>query len=127
MISATKIPKGAKTPRLNWELVLSLVRENFSRNLSRLLEEKGRKAIELARWMDVSSATVNGWQTGRIAPKLDRLDRIADFFRVSYLELIRPEKGWDPPGSPPPRPLTEEELFRELAKSRGFDLVPRRN
>jgi transcriptional regulator with XRE-family HTH domain len=88
MLSATNTASRLRSPRLHWDLLMASVKENFARNLSELLK-KHRK--ELAEALHVAPSTVTGWTKGKFTPAVERLDEIADFFGVSYVDLITGE------------------------------------
>lgn len=122
-MNTATIPKAwVKSRRLNWDYLMASVKENFARNLSALLKNHDRKAIELARALKVNPSTITGWTSARIAPELSRLDEIAEFFGVTYQDLLRGD-GTVPA---PPKPQDLDSILRDFAKVRGFELVPRK-
>ena len=62
-------------------------RKIFSRNLSRLLQERGIKA-ELARYCSVEQSTVKFWAEGTNLPSAENLDKIAAFLSINVSELF---------------------------------------
>ena len=62
--------------------------ELFGSNLSRILEERGISQNEFARMMDVTSATVSNWCRGIKTPRMDKIDKMCEMFRLSgYLRV----------------------------------------
>lgn len=67
----------------------------FSKNLRRLLEESGKTQKELAEAIGESQQVVNTWAIGRSIPRMGRVQKLADFFRVEKSVLVDewPESG----------------------------------
>ena len=63
-------------------------REIFVRNLKYFMEEKGISQADICRELDVSSATVSDWCTGKKYPRIDSMQRLADLLGVLYSSLI---------------------------------------
>ncbi|WP_069998245.1 helix-turn-helix domain-containing protein [Cellulosilyticum sp. I15G10I2] len=61
-------------------------------NFKRLLEKQGITPYKVSKETGVSTSTLSDWKTGRSTPKLDKLQKIADYFGVGLEELIS-EKG----------------------------------
>lgn len=49
----------------------------------RLLEEKGLKAADVCRGTGLPSSLFSEWKRGKSTPKVDKLQKIADFFGVT--------------------------------------------
>lgn len=47
-----------------------------------LLREKGITAYRVAKETKITASTFTDWKTGRSTPKLDKLQKIADYFVV---------------------------------------------
>lgn len=47
-----------------------------------LLQQRNLKAIDVARGTGIYSGKLSDWKKGRYTPKLDKLQKIADFFGV---------------------------------------------
>lgn len=69
----------------------------FSKNLRRLLEESGKTQKELAEAIGESQQVVNTWAIGRSIPRMGRVQKLADFFRVEKSVLV---DEWPEPGIP---------------------------
>lgn len=63
-------------------------KEIFSRNLKRYVENSQRPQKEIATYVGVSEGTFCDWIKGRIYPRMDKLQRLADFFGISKSELV---------------------------------------
>lgn len=59
----------------------------FAQNLRQYLDIKGLTQSELAELMGCSSSTVSDWCNGKKYPRVDKMQRIADFLGVRMSEL----------------------------------------
>lgn len=59
----------------------------------KLLDEKGLKNADVARETEISNMTLSDWKRGKTVPKLDKMQKIADYFGVSVDYLMT---GKDP-------------------------------
>ncbi len=48
----------------------------------KLCKERGVTAYKVAKATEISTATLSNWKSGRSTPKIDKLQRIADYFDV---------------------------------------------
>ena len=62
-------------------------REIFVRNLRYFMEAKGISQTDICRALDVSSATVSDWCSGKKYPRIDAMQRLADLLGVNYSTL----------------------------------------
>lgn len=62
-------------------------REIFVRNLRYLMDAKGITQADICRELDVSSATVSDWCSGKKYPRVDKMQRLADLFGVLFSTL----------------------------------------
>lgn len=97
-------------------------REVFSKNLKKLLEEKGIQQTTLADELDLGKTTINNWVCGLSMPSYAKIRKIADFLNVpvSYLteDSNSLRKGHDVE-------VIMESLFKDSAK--GSFLIELRN
>lgn len=63
-------------------------RKNFAENLAFLLDEKGVSQVELARALNVATGTVSGWVNGAKYPRIDIMQKIAEFLGVRMSILV---------------------------------------
>lgn len=96
------------------------VREDFPRILAELIEKTGVSKSKVAEAAGVGSSSVTHWLSGRNLPALDRLDPIAELFKIDPIVLIG---GADDSTKIGKRDL--DTILRELASMRGFNLVPK--
>lgn len=62
----------------------------FSSNLTRLLETRKLTQREVAESIGVSAQTFNTWYRGIAIPRMDKIQRLADYFHVEKSALIDP-------------------------------------
>lgn len=63
-------------------------REIFATNLNRLLQDRGLTQLEVSKVIGVSAQTFNTWCRGVAIPRMDKIQRLADYFRVNKSDLI---------------------------------------
>lgn len=59
---------------------------------AKLLNENGKRAIDVARATKIPPSTFTDWKKGRSNPKHDKLQKIADYFNVSVDYLMTGEE-----------------------------------
>ena len=64
------------------------IREIFKQNLNQLFINKNVTQKALADFIGVSTATVSDWRKGKVFPRMDRIDRICQFFHIDRSELL---------------------------------------
>ena len=69
-----------------------IVKEIFAKNLRYLMEAKGISQADICRSLDVSSATVSDWCSGKKYPRTDKLQHLAEMFGV-FLSTLTTEDG----------------------------------
>ncbi len=57
-------------------------REIFAANFRRLMQTKGVNQAEVAKAVKVSNTTVSEWSRGLKYPRIDAMQRLADYFEV---------------------------------------------
>lgn len=66
-------------------------------NFSKLLEKNHLKAADVCRGTGLPSSFFSEWKKGKSKPKVDKLQKIADYFDVSLEYLMTgKEKKWEP-------------------------------
>ena len=58
----------------------------FQKNLLRYLGDKSQ--VEVAKAIDVSPQTFNTWCQGIAIPRMDKIQKLADYFMISMADLI---------------------------------------
>ena len=47
-----------------------------------LLDKSGKTAYQVSRDTGISTATLSNWKSGNYTPKVDKLKKLADYFKV---------------------------------------------
>jgi repressor LexA len=68
------------------------IRKIFSRNLTKLLEERDKSQKDLVDFINVSSSTVSNWCTGQKLPRMDKVQLIANWLGVNNSDLLENKK-----------------------------------
>lgn len=63
-------------------------KETFAKNLVRYAERSGRTQKELAEIAGVAPSTFNDWMKAKKYPRIDKIERLADFFGILKSDLI---------------------------------------
>lgn len=63
-------------------------REVFSKNLAYYIEKSGRTQKEIAEIVGVSTSTFNDWVKAKKYPRIDKIELLADYFRILKSDLI---------------------------------------
>lgn len=63
----------------------------IAKNITKYLDRFGKTQIDLAAYMDVSQATVSNWCKGLKVPRMDKIDRICNFFEITRSQLMDEE------------------------------------
>lgn len=92
-------------------------KETFSKNLSYYVKRSGRDQKEIAEYVGVAPSTFNEWVKGKKYPRIDKIEALANYFRILKSDLIE-EKD-----SPVEPQLTEGEqmlldLFRKVPEDK---------
>ena len=93
----------------------------FVKNLRRYMESKGVDQSCIVAALGFSASTVSDWVTGKKYPRVDAMQKLADYFGVLLSDLTSEDNGTEPRGLTP----TEQELisiFRSL-NDKGQDMI----
>jgi transcriptional regulator with XRE-family HTH domain len=66
---------------------ISMSSSNYNR-IKELLAKKGKRNVELAKFVEVDPRTVSSWCSNSSQPEYDTLFRISDFLEVEAGELL---------------------------------------
>lgn len=66
-------------------------KETMSKNIKRYLERKGTTMRALSEAIGVPYNTVNDWCNLRAYPRIDRIERMAEFFGCTKADLVEEE------------------------------------
>ena len=68
-------------------------KEIMANNIKRLLEQRGSNGRQLALTLGFKYTTVNDWLNAKSYPRIDKIEKMANFFNVEKSDLIeKPEK-----------------------------------
>ena len=67
-------------------------KEVFAKNLKKLMEGKEINQKELAKIIGVSAPTMNDWLQAKKYPRIDKIEKLADYFGVLKSDLIEEKK-----------------------------------
>ena len=89
-------------------------KEIFAKNLVYYLSVSGREQKEVAEKIGVATSTFNDWTKGKKYPRIDKIELLANYFRIKKSDLIE-----DKATAPDQLQLTEGEqlllnLFRQI-------------
>lgn len=87
-------------------------KETFAKNLNYYLSICGKEQKEVAEDIGVPTSTFNEWAKGKKYPRIDKIEKLANYFKIKKSDLIEEKKST-------PDNLTEGEeillnLFRQI-------------
>jgi len=84
----------------------------FATNLRRILQERGKKSIDLAKYLGVSKQAMSAWINGARFPRMDKVDKMCVFLNCTRSDLM------DAPKEKPPAEASDPqtEIFVKLLK-----------
>ena len=85
---------------------------------AQLLQERGITSYRVSKDTGISQSTLSDWKNGKSAPKLDKLQRIADYFGVSVSYFYDEEKTPKNKNTPAPEAEDERVIEKILAETR---------
>lgn len=68
---------------------METIKEIVCRNCKRLLDKK-KNLSEIARLMQINPTTISRWKSGKHAPELEKIDKLAEVLGVSRDEFFSP-------------------------------------
>lgn len=104
------------------------LRENFAANLKRLLRERNMTQRSFAGLIGSNEAVVSRWLKLKNYPDPDLLERVAAALGVEYTELVKNpgQAVKDVKVKVELSPPDLDALIKELARSRGFEIVKKK-
>jgi transcriptional regulator with XRE-family HTH domain len=63
-------------------------RQVLAKNLSYYIERSGKSQKELAEMVGVATSTFNDWVKGKNYPRIDKIEMLANIFRIMKSDLI---------------------------------------
>ena len=88
----------------------------FSKNLRRYMESSGKTQKEIAEIAGVTAPTFNEWIRGKKFPRIDKVQKLADYFGIKKSDLIE-EK---PPEEQQKKPDADEGLSDNMRELMDF-------
>lgn len=70
----------------------------FGKNLQFYLDSKQISQTELANYLKVSPTSVNNWCRGLKTPRMDKVDKICNFFHINRSDLLNEHNDEQPQG-----------------------------
>lgn len=68
------------------------IKRLFSINLKRIMLENGKTQSDIVKDLSFRQATVSDWLNGKKYPRMDTIEMLAQYFRISIDELISVSK-----------------------------------
>lgn len=75
------------------------IKKVFSENLWRLANLNDELPLNVANSIDVAPSTVYDWFNGKKMPRMGAVQKIADYFRCDFSDLLKPHDPDDVPES----------------------------
>lgn len=69
-------------------------REVFSRNLKSYMSENVLSIQTLAQSIGVPHSTLSDWYHGRTYPRIDKIEKLANFFGISKADLVEDHSSY---------------------------------
>lgn len=63
-------------------------KQTLARNLKRLMEENGKSRTDICKALDIKYTTLTDWLNAKTYPRIDALQLLANYFRVSKADLV---------------------------------------
>lgn len=60
----------------------------FSKNLRYYMQKNGKTQTDLMKDLKISSSTLSNWCTGLKLPRMDKVQMLADYFKINKSDLI---------------------------------------
>ena len=74
-------------------MTIENVKRSFVNNLKKLMEENDKTQNDIAQIAGVSQGTVSDWLTGKKYPRMDKIQKITDFFGLPITALVNDGKA----------------------------------
>ena len=71
-------------------------KETFAKNLSYLIDKHGIEQKELAEIVGVAPSTFNAWVKAKKYPRIDKIERLANYFGILKSDLIEEKENNSP-------------------------------
>lgn len=91
-------------------------KEVFSKNLQMYMERSGKTQKEMAEMMGVTAPTFHEWVKGKKFPRIDKVQKLADYFGILKSDLIEEKQEQEKPATNDGLTESQRELI-EFAKT----------
>ena len=68
-------------------------KEVFSRNLKKQMVRSGKDRRQVAEDLNFPYSTLTEWVNGKKYPRIDRIEKLAEYFNISKFDLIEDLEG----------------------------------
>ena len=72
----------------------------FASNLKRYMEVKGKSRNDISEALGISYFTVSDWVNGKKYPRMDKVEKLANYFGIQKSDLIEDKAKKNPPEEP---------------------------
>lgn len=73
------------------------INNTIGKNISHYMQSKNKSQEDFANYMGVSQATISNWCTGTKLPRMNKIDKICEFFNITRTELMTEPIASDKP------------------------------
>lgn len=91
-----------------------------------ICDQKGVKVSDVVKNTGIAYSTISNWKAGNYTPKIDKLQKIADYLGVELYDLWDVEGVWDSPSKAPAFTDMELEildLFRGIPEDKQDEIL----
>jgi repressor LexA len=67
------------------------INKTIAQNITFFLDRRGKTQQELADFVGVSQAAISNWSQGIKLPRMDKIDKICEFFKIKRSDLLHPQ------------------------------------
>lgn len=64
------------------------IKRNFSETLKAIMQKHGKTQGDLVKDLNFRQATVSDWLNGKKYPRMDKIEKLANYFDISINELL---------------------------------------
>lgn len=99
---------------LNWGVIMAAwTKETFAKNLRYYLNLSGITQKELAKIIGVSAPTMHEWCKGKKTPRMDKVEKLANYFGILKSDLIEDKQKQPTEGE---LSIKKKEFIRKVAE-----------
>ena len=95
------------------------IKRNFSETLKAIMQKHGKTQGDLVKDLNFRQATVSDWLNGKKYPRMDKIEKLANYFDISINELLLQSVTVPVPASPSLSLTQQEETH--IKKYRQLD------